>query len=138
MIRMMSENHKPVAVPPTEVREKQRRRVFTAEYKRKIVAECEGVREPGGIGAILRREGLYSSHLVEWRRARDRGELGGAPKRRGPKAEAKDGRDKRIAELERENARLEKRARRAEAIVELQKKVAEILETSITDPDERS
>jgi transposase len=137
MIRMMSENHKPVAVPPTEVPEKQRRRVFTAEYKRKIVAECEAVREPGGIGAILRREGLYSSHLVEWRRARDRGELGGATKRRGPKAEAKDGRDKRIAELERENARLDKRAKRAEAIIELQKKVAEILGTSMSDPDER-
>ena len=138
MISVMSENQKPV-VPPTEVPEKQRRRVFTAEYKRKILAECDAVREPGGIGAILRREGLYSSHLVEWRRLRDRGELGGGGKRRGPKAQPKDDRDKRIAELERENARLEKRAKRAEAIVELQKKVAEILGTSTTtDPDERS
>lgn len=136
---MMSENHKPVAVPPTEVPSKQRRRVFTAEYKRRIVAECDAVEESGGIGAILRREGLYSSHLVEWRRLRDRGELGGDGRRRGPKAQPKDGRDKRIAELEREVARLEKRAKRAEAIVELQKKVAEILGTSTTtDLDERS
>lgn len=135
---MMSENHKPVAVPPTEVTAKRRRRTYTAEYKRRILAECEAVRETGGIGAILRREGLYSSNLVEWRRARDRGELGGATKRRGPKAEVKDARDKRIAELEREVARLEKRAKRAEAIVDLQKKVAEILGTSMTDPDGRS
>ena len=135
---MMSEKHKPVAVPPTEVPEKQRRRVFTAEYKRKILAECAGVTEPGGIGAILRREGLYSSHLVEWRRLRDRGELGGKGKRRGPKATPKDERDERIAELERANARLEKRAKRAEAIVELQKKVAELLgSATTTDPDER-
>lgn len=135
---MMSENHKPVAVPPTEVPAKQRRRVFTAEYKRRILAECDSVRKPGGIGAILRREGLYSSHLVEWRRLRDRGELGGGGKRRGPKAMPKDERDQRIAELERAVARLEKRAKRAEAIVELQKKVAEILGTSTTtDPDER-
>jgi transposase-like protein len=112
--------------------------VFSAEYKRKIVAECEAVREPGGVGAILRREGLYSSHVVQWRRARDRGELGGPTKRRGPKAEVKDGRDTRIAELERENARLEKRAARAEAIVELQKKVSELLGSSTGDPDGNS
>jgi transposase len=138
MIRMMSETRKTVSVPPTEVPEKRRRRVFSAEYKRRIVAECEGAREPGGVGSILRREGLYSSHLVQWRRARDRGELGGGTKRRGPKADLKDARDKRITELERENARLEKRAKRAEAIVELQKKVSELLGASMSDPDERS
>jgi transposase-like protein len=122
---------KPTVVPPTEVTEKRRRRVFSAEYKRKIVAECDAVREPGGIGAVLRREGLYTSHLVQWRRARDRGELGGPTKRRGPAP--KDARDKRIEELEREVARLEKRARRAEGLVELQKKVAEILASTETD-----
>lgn len=123
---------KPTVVPPTEVSEKRRRRVFSAEYKRKIVAECEAVREPGGIGAILRREGLYTSHLVQWRRARDRGELGGPTKKRGPTP--KDPRDQRIAELERDVARLEKRAKRAEGLVELQKKVAELLASMEPDP----
>src|SRR5688572_25130089 len=115
----------PPSLVPTEVTEKSRRRVFSAEYKRKILAEVEACKEPGGIGAILRREGLYSSHLVDWRRARDRGELGGQTKKRGPTARPTDERDKRIAELERLNAKLERRAVRAEALVELQKKVAE-------------
>src|SRR5688572_11079344 len=106
----------------TEVPAGARRRTFTAEYKLRILREADACKEPGGIGALLRREGLYSSHLVEWRRARDRGELGGATKRRGPAPKAApDARDRRIVELERENARLEKRARRAEAMVELQK-----------------
>lgn len=131
----MSKKSSPSLVP-TEVTEKSRRRVFSAEYKRTILAEIEACKESGGIGAILRREGLYSSHLVEWRRARDRGELGGPTKKRGPTATPTDHRDKRIAELERLNAKLERRAVRAEALVELQKKVAELLGTPLTDPDE--
>lgn len=131
----MSKSSSPIRVP-TEVTEKSRRRVFSAEYKRKVLAEVEACKEPGGIGAILRREGLYSSHLVVWRRARDRGELGGPTKKRGPKATPADDRDKRIAELERLNAKLERRAVRAEALVELQKKVAELLGTPLSDPDE--
>lgn len=131
----MSKTSSPSLVP-TEVTEKSRRRVFSAAYKRTILAEIEACKEPGGIGAILRREGLYSSHLVDWRRARDRGELGGSTKKRGPKASPTDDRDKRIAELERLNAKLERRAVRAEALVELQKKVAELLGTPLTDPDE--
>lgn len=126
----------PPSLVPTEVTEKSRRRVFSAEYKRKILAEVEACKEPGAIGSILRREGLYSSHLVQWRRARDRGELGGPTKKRGPKATPTDDRDKRIAELERLNAKLERRAVRAEALVELQKKVAELLGNPLPDPDE--
>lgn len=131
----MSKSSRP-SVVPTEVTEKSRRRVFSAEYKRRMLAEVEACKEPGGIGAILRREGLYSSHLVDWRRARDRGDLGGPTKKRGPKATPTDDRDTRIAELERLNAKLERRAVRAEAFVELQKKVAELLGTPLTDPDE--
>ena len=110
----------------TEVPEKARRRVFTVEYKRKIVKEAESCKGTGEIGALLRREGLFSSHLTTWRQARDRGELapGAATKKRGPKAAPVDPRDKKIAELERQIAKVTTRAERAEAIAEIQKKLA--------------
>ena len=113
----------------TEVTEKARRRQFTVEYKRKIVKEADACNAPGEVGALLRREGLYSSNLTAWRAARDRGELavGATAKKRGPQAAAPDPRDKRIAELERQNEKLTKRAERAEAIAEIQKKVAALL-----------
>jgi transposase len=107
----------------TEVTEKAERRSFTVEYKRRIVKETDACKAPGEIGALLRREGLYSSQLATWRVARDRGDLapGAATKKRGPKAAAVDPRDKKIAELERQNAKLTTRAERAEAIAEIQK-----------------
>jgi transposase len=110
----------------TEVTEKAKRRAFTVEYKRKIVKEAEACKGPGEIGALLRREGLYSSHLTTWRQARDRGELapGAATKKRWPKAAPVDPRDKKIAELERQIAKVTTRAERAEAIAEIQKKLA--------------
>ncbi len=110
----------------TEVPEKARRRAFTVEYKRKIVKEAESCKGPGEIGALLRREGLFSSHLTTWRQARDRGELapGAVTKKRGPKAAPVDPRDKKIAELERQIAKVTTRAERAEAIAEIQKKLA--------------
>jgi transposase len=110
----------------TEVPEKARRRAFTVEYKRKIVKEAESCKGSGEIGALLRREGLFSSHLTTWRQARDRGELapGAATKKRGPKAAPVDPRDKKIAELERQIAKVTTRAERAEAIAEIQKKLA--------------
>src|SRR6266403_988303 len=112
----------------TEVVAKAQRRRFTAEYKRRIVREADRCTKPGELGALLRREGLYSSHLTTWRAARDRGELAGlAPKPRGPKATPPDPRDKKIAEQEREIVRWKQRAERAEALVELQKKVAALL-----------
>jgi transposase len=87
------------------------------------------VKAPGEVGALLRREGLHSSHLTTWRAARDRGELaaGATTKKRGPHATAPDPRDKRIADLERELTRQTKRAERAETIAEIQKKVAALL-----------
>jgi len=113
----------------TEVTEKAKRRTFPVEYKRRIVKEADACKASGEIGALLRREGLYSSQLASWRMARDRGELapGAATKKRGPTAVPSDPRDKKIAELERENAKLTTRAERAEAIAEIQKKVAALL-----------
>jgi transposase len=117
--------------PEIEVPAKATRRRFTLEYKRRIVREADGCKTPGAVGALLRREGLYSSHLATWRAARDRGELAGAPKKRGPSPQIQDPRDKRIAELERETARWRKRAERAEALVEVQKKLAALLGTPL-------
>ena len=122
------------AAPPTaaetEVVAKAQRRRFTAEYKRRILREADRATTPGAIGALVRREGLYSSHLTAWRAARDRGELEGlAPKKRGPKAEPPDPREKKIVEQEREISKWRKRAERAEALVEVQKKLATLLGT---------
>jgi len=110
---------------------KATRRRFTVEYKRKIVRGADGCKTPGAIGALLRREGLYSSHLTTWRAARERGELAGAPKKRGPARRVVDPRDKKLAEQEREISRWKKRAERAEALVELQKQVAALLGTPL-------
>ena len=113
-----------------EVAAKATRRRFTLDYKRKIVREADRCKTPGAVGALLRREGLYSSHLTAWRAARERGELlATTVKQRGPAPRVRDPRDKRIAELERENAFWRKRAERAEALVEVQKNIAALLGT---------
>ena len=127
-----------VAGPDPEVVEGPARRRFTAEFKRRVLAEadaCAG--EPGGIGALLRRHGLYSSHLVTWRHQRDAGELAGlTPKKRGRKPAPKNPLADRVARLERDLARATARAERAERLVELQKKLAELMgDTLPTDPD---
>src|SRR5437762_10780485 len=97
--------------PAIEVVAKATRRRFTVEYKRKIVREADGCKTPGAVGTLLRREGLYSSHLTTWRAARERGELARpTPKKRWPAARVVDTRDKRIAELEREITRWRTRA----------------------------
>ena len=108
---------------------KARRRVFTAEYKRRILTAADAGATPGAVGALLRREGLYSSHLVVWRRARARGELAAlTPNKRGRKPPPVDPRERQLAELARQVARLTARAERAEALVELQKKLAVLLD----------
>ena len=115
-------------VMETEVVEKAKRRGFTADYKQRILEEIDRASQPGEIGAILRREGLYSSVISAWRRLREAGELSAlAPKKRGPRAKVPDERDRRIAELEKANARVELRLKRAEGLLDLQKKVSEIL-----------
>jgi transposase len=102
-----------------EVVAKATRRRFTVEYKRKIVREADACKTPGAVGALLRREGLYSSHLTTWRAARERGDLVGAPKKRGPARRVADPRDKQLAEQTREITRWQQRAARAEALVAL-------------------
>lgn len=111
-----------------EVLAKATRRRFTLEYKRRILREADQCRHRGELGALLRREGLYSSSLSTWRAARECGELGGqGSQKRGPRATPADPGAKRIVELERENRRLQMRAERAEALVEVQKKLSEVL-----------
>ncbi len=123
--------------PEVEVLAKAARRQFSQEYKRKILKEADACRRPGEIGALLRREGLYSSHLSSWRAARDRGELGGSgTRKRGPQPQPEHPDTKRVKALERENQRLRARAERAEGLVELQKKVAALFETEATPTDE--
>ena len=117
------------ARPPTpnpEVVERAKRRRFTADYKARIAREAEACTRPGEIGALLRREGLYSSHLVAWRRQlRLHGVDGMAAKRRGPAPKAKP--SAREIELERANRKLTKQLAKAETIIEFQKKVHELL-----------
>src|SRR5213594_682281 len=104
----------------TEVVAKARRRRFTATEKLRVLREADGCTRPGELGALLRREGLYSSHLSAWRAARQRGELAGlTPRARGPKPQPVDPRDRKLAE----QARLE----RAEGLIEVQKKVSHLL-----------
>jgi hypothetical protein len=111
-----------------EVVAKAERRRFTAEYKLKVLREADDCRQPGEIGALLRREGLYWSNLSTWRKQRERGELAGlSARKRGRQRREKNPLAERVQELERDNARLKRRAERAEGIVELQKKVSEIL-----------
>ena len=111
-----------------EVVAKAQRRRFTAAYKRRILQEAERCTKPGEVGALLRREGLYSSNLTAWRAARARGELAGDEvKHRGPKPKPPHPEAKRILQLERENRRLQARAERAEVLVEVQKKLSALL-----------
>ena len=120
-----------MAVTPEDVQvaAKPQRRSFTAEYKRRILKEADACTTPGAVGALLRREGLYSSHLVEWRRARARGELAAlTPKKRGRKPTPVDPRDRQLAELARQLAAMTGRAERAEVLVDAQKNLAALLD----------
>ena len=122
----------------TEVSDKAKRRRFTAKYKLRILRQAAACTERGELGALLRREGLYSSHLTSWRSQAERGELAGlTARRRGPKPKPVDPRDKRIVQLERELKEMNRRAERAEALVEVQKKLSELLGIAIpTLPDD--
>ena len=121
-----------VVAEDVQVAAKARRRTYTAEYKRRILKEAEACTTPRAVGALLRREGLYSSHLTTWRAARERGRLAGAPTKRGPVRRVADPRDKKLAEQAREISRWQQRAARAEALVALQKQVAALLGTPLT------
>jgi len=110
-----------------EVLEKPVRRGFTAEYKARILAEADACTEPGQLGALLRREGLYSSHLSTWRRQRDAGALSGlTPRKRGRKPKRSPV-EQKCERLERENSQLREKLRKAELIIEVQKKLSQML-----------
>jgi transposase len=114
--------------PSTEVAEKASRRRFTAAYKASILSEAASCCEAGALGALLRREGLYSSHLFAWRRQAARGAMENlAPKKRGPRAKVIEPGALENARLLRENAKLLRRLERAEALIEIQKKVSQLL-----------
>ena len=121
----------------TEVVPKAKRRQFSVAYKKRILVEVDGCTEAGQIGSILRREGLYSSHLSTWRRQRERGELGGASgTNRGRPAKSES--EQELIHLRQENERLQQRLTQAEAIIDIQKKVSQLIGPILTDgqPDE--
>lgn len=129
---------KPDAQVP-EVPEKASRRQFDAAYKVRILEEADRCTEPGQLGELLRREGLYSSLLATWRKQRDEGALNGLrAKKRGRKPRPHDAKDQELARLRREKQELEERLRQAEAIIEVQKKVSEILRIPLDRPDDEN
>jgi transposase len=118
----------PVHPPDPEVPEKAVRRRFTGEYKLNILQQAEVCRGEEGVGALLRREGLYSSHLTTWRRQREIGLLSAlSPKRRGRKASARNPLQPEVDRLRKETDRLQKRLKQAELIIEIQKKISQML-----------
>ena len=120
-------------MPKTEVIAKAKRKQFSAAEKLRILREVDACQGSGEIGALLRREGIYSSYLTTWRRQRERGELDGlAPQRRGPKP---DPQAEEIARLKRENERLQKRLEQAELIIDFQKKAAQLFGGTLETPD---
>ena len=115
-----------IEIADPEVVPKAKQRQFSARYKLRILEEAENCGRRGQLGALLRREGLYSSHLTTWRRQREKGQLDGlGAKRRGPKP--RDVLEEDLAKLRRENERLKARLERAETIIEVQKKLSRLL-----------
>jgi transposase-like protein len=126
--------------PDPEVVANAKRRTFTAEYKLRILAEADAAAsQPGAIGALQRREGLYSSHLVTWRRERQTGILKGlTPHKRGPKSK-RNPQEEEMQKLRRENQRLTEELRKAEIVIDVQKKVGALLGWPLpkADPEEK-
>ena len=116
-----------------EVSAKATRRRFTAAYKLSIVKKADACKTPGETGELLRREGLYSSHLSSWRKAAREGSLRGLAKKRGPRLSGGTREAKRVRKLERENARLREELRKARIIIDVQGKVAGLLGVSPGD-----
>jgi len=124
-------------VPNPEVSEKTRRRRYTAAYKVRILELADQCTEPGRLGALLRREGLYYSNLNAWRHQRSQGVLNGLqPKKRGRKELKRDPNEKEIARLRKENERLAKELKKAELIIDVQKKTSELLGITLQSLDE--
>jgi transposase-like protein len=122
-----------VGAPDPEVTERAKRRRFTAEYKLRILRKADACKGDGDVGALLRREGLYSSQLAAWRRQRDEiAKAGLKARKRGPKSKAVD---PRVKQLERENVRLRRRLEEAETIIDFQKKLSKLLGIPLKSPD---
>jgi len=115
--------------PDPEVEARPKRRRFTADYKARILREAEGCSKHGEIGALLRREGLYASHLITWRRQRENEGIAGLSRKRGRRSDPESGSAKKIAQLEAANRRLTEKLRKAAIIIEFQKKMAELWAT---------
>jgi len=118
-----------------EVRDRPKRRTFSADYKLRILKEADACRAPGEMGALLRREGLYSSHLTEWRRGRESGALAALGKKRGRKADSTNAATEEVVQLRKDVARLTKRLEAAEVIIDVQKKVASLLGIPLRSPN---
>ena len=125
----------PNAHPDPEVVAQAKRRRFTAEYKQSILTKADQAKGSGGVGALLRREGLYSSLLTTWRREREAGVRQAlAPQKRGPKS-TRDHVAEHAQKLQRDNERLTEQLRKAEIVIDVQKKVAALLGWPIATPD---
>ena len=134
----MSDPQKPKlkAVPDPEMSDRPRRRKFSAKYKLAILRELDSCTEPGQIGAILRREGLYSSHVSKWRQSREAGELQGlTPKKRGRPPKPHNPLQPEVQRLARENAKLQEELRKARIIIDVQKKLSTILGIPLPETD---
>ena len=124
--------------PDPEVPEKTPRRRFSAKYKLEVLKRADACTQPGELGTLLRKEGLYSSNLTTWRRQREQGALDAmSPKARGRKKIEKNPLAQEVATLQKENERLRRKLKKAETIIEFQKKISEMLGIS-QDPDEES
>ncbi len=124
------------APPDPEVLAKAARRRFTAEYKLRVLTLADACNEPGCLGKLLRREGLYASNLNTWRSQRDRGVLSAlAPKKRGRKESVRDPLHAENEKLRKENERLSSRLRQAEIIIDVQKKISQILGIPLATPE---
>ena len=120
------------AAPDPEVEAKPKRRRFTAAYRLRILEEADRCQNPGEVGQLLRREGLYSSHLSSWRKARGEGSLAAlAPKKRGAKPKARNPLEPKVRQLEAKVARLEAELEKAHTILDVQEKVAGLLGFSL-------
>lgn len=127
----------PIGPPNPEVKEKKSRRRFTAQYKLRILEEVDACTEPGQQGALLRREGLYSSNLTKWRQQREAGLLSAlSPQQRGRKPRQKNPLAERVAELEKANRHLESQLKQARMIIDVQKKISDLL--GISQPNDEN
>lgn len=127
------------AIQETEVMTKPKRRSFTAEYKRDVLRQAAACTKPGDMGALLRREGLYSSHVATWRREMEqRGLAGLLPQKRGPKVIPLTAAEVENRRLRQENTALTARAERAEMLVDIQKKLSTLLGLELPKPDGNS